>query len=695
VQQQPLRRLPDIVWFGLFVAGYYFAYRYGLAFSQKAAAPLWFPTPVLLCALICIPRRWWPLALAATLPIRLWTAVPPATPTWFLLATAAVDYTTALLAALLLRWLSPNPLRFETLRKFALYCLVAVFLAPALGSTAGALTRLALGSNYWVSWQEWFWGNALANLIVTPFIFYWVLRPGDLKEITGLRLVEAALLVTGLIVSLWMAFEPYGANSSFVVTRVYVPIAFLIWAGARFGVQGASGAIILFAIFAVRAALSGFGPFSANSPLAIATQMQHFLLFQAAPLYLVGVMSDASRRSEQSLRESERRFRSIADTAPVLIWVIDQNRRCRFVNKGWLNFTGRTLEQELGFGWREGVHPDDLDHVDPARGAFDLRQPFELEYRLRRHDGEYRWIMTRGVPRYGTDGEFLGYIGSAIDVTERKRIEEADRKLNHAARLATLGELTAVVSHEINQPLFSILSNAEAADALLQRDKPPVEELRRILADIHKDDLRASEVIRVVRTLTHRRTPQMAAVNLNELVSNVVRLMKADAARRRIEIRQQLGVNLPAVLGDESSLEQVILNLMMNGMDAMRDTPKEARQLTVSTTELEYGDLQIAVIDRGHGIAADKMSQLFESFFTTKPDGMGLGLSTSRQIVESHNGRIYAVNNPTGGATFYVTLPSINATRARDVESEPTRSGEPGVSLAKSRALDAEKAERI
>ncbi len=663
MERQSQRLMPGIVWFGLYLTAFYFANRYGLAFTQTAAVPVWFPGSVLLCALLCAPRRWWPVLLVAILPIRLWTTVSPPRPVWLLLATTAVDCGTAVLAALLLRRRLRNPLRFETLGQFGLYCLIAVFVAPAVGATFGALVMMGSGQSYWVTWEQWIWGNVSTHLLVTPFILYWVLSPPDrtiIPRASALRRLEAGLLLTGLPVVLWMVFEPAARGSTFGLTLMYAPIAFLIWAAARFGVRGISGAILLLALFAVRAALLRLGPFAGDSATFVAAHLQHFLLLPAGPLYLVGVMSDASRRSEQYLRDSERRFRDIADTAPVVIWTTDQDKNCRFVNKGWLDFTGRTLAQGLGLGWRLDVHPDDLDHVKGSIAAVDGRLPFELDYRLRRHDGEYRWIMTRGVPRYGTQGEFLGYIGSAIDVTERKRVEEAERQLHHAARLATLGELTAVVSHEINQPLFAILANTEAADILLQQDVPPIEEVRRILADISKDDLRASEVIRVVRPLTHKRTPNMGMINPNELVISIVRLVKADAARRRVEIRHELGANLPSVPGDESSLEQVILNLLINGMDAMRDTPPEsARLITVTTELLGYGDVQIAVADRGQGIAPDHMPQLFDSFFTTKPDGMGLGLSTARQIVQSHKGRIWAVNNTAGGATFYVTLPSV------------------------------------
>lgn len=661
MEKQPQRPLPAIAWFALFVTAFYFAYRYGLAFSHQGAAPFWLPGSVLLCGLLWTPPRWWPLLLAATVPIRLWSSHPLGTPIGSLLATTAVDGVAAMLAALLLRWRLADPLRFATLRDFGRYCLIAVILAPLVDSTLSTLVRAGWGAALWSGWEPWFWGKALANLIVPPFIFYWVLRPPAPAQLSRAQLAEAGLLLVGLPLSLWTAFYPPAGGSIVGLTSIYAPVACLIWAAARFGVRATSAAIVLFAAFVMRAASSRLGPFVDDSAQTVATHMQHFLLLPAVPLYLVAVLTDASRRSEQSLRESERRFREIADSAPVLIWTTDRDKNCNFLNKGWLDFTGRTLDQELGLGWRASVHPDDLAQVQSSIATVDGRLPIEHEYRLRRHDGEYRWILIRGVPRYGPGGEFLGYIGLGIDVTERKRLEEADRQLSHAARLATLGELTAVVSHEVSQPLFAILSNTEAADILLQQDPPPIAEVRQILADIYQDDLRASEVIRVVRTLTHKRTPAMGPINLNELVMSIVRLVKADAVRRRVEIRPELAAQLPPVVADESSLEQVLLNLLINSMDAMRDTAVGSRQITVTTRQTEDGSVQIAVADRGHGIAPENMPQLFDSFFTTKPDGMGLGLSTARQIVQSHKGRIWATNNQGPGATFFVTLPSVEA----------------------------------
>ena len=240
------------------------------------------------------------------------------------------------------------------------------------------------GASYWVTWEQWIWGNVSTNLLVTPFILYWVLPPGDRTNPrpSALRRLEAGLLLTGLPVVLWLAFEPSAFGSTFSLTLLYAPIAFLIWAAARFGVRGISGAMLLLAICAIRAALLRLGPFAGDSAVTVAAHLQHFLLLPAGPLYLVGVISDASRRSEQSVRESERRFRDIADTAPVFIWITDQDKNLSFLNKGWLDFTGRTLAQELGLAWRVDVHPDDLDHLKSSVAAVDGRLPFELEYSI-------------------------------------------------------------------------------------------------------------------------------------------------------------------------------------------------------------------------------------------------------------------------------------------------------------------------
>jgi signal transduction histidine kinase len=242
------------------------------------------------------------------------------------------------------------------------------------------------------------------------------------------------------------------------------------------------------------------------------------------------------------------------------------------------------------------------------------------------------------------------------DITDRKRAEESGRRLAHATRFAAVGELTAMVAHEINQPLTAILSNAEAGELMLRAEKPPLDDIREILADIRKDDLRADAAIRGIRSLSQRREFQPRPVDVNEMVAQVLRLIAGDALFRRVTVRRELAADLPTVMGDASYIEQVLVILIVNGMDAMKETPEGEREITVSTRHRPDASVEVAVRDRGHGISEKNMPQLFDSFFTTKADGMGLGLSIARSMIAVHGGRIWAENAPDGGAVFRFTL---------------------------------------
>jgi PAS domain S-box-containing protein len=379
---------------------------------------------------------------------------------------------------------------------------------------------------------------------------------------------------------------------------------------------------------------------------------------------LLGMFAEITerKRAEAKNSESDERFRNMANCAPVMMWMAGQDKLCEFFNQGWLAFTGRNMEQEIGNGWAQGVHPDDMQHcLGIYHSAFDAHQPFEMEYRLRRHDGEFRWVLDTGAPRFGANAEFLGYVGTAVDITDRKQAEESDRRVEHLQRLAVMGQLTATIAHELSQPLTAISNNVDTAAKLLsfarpRLGEPPLDELGEIISDIRADSGRARDVIYRIRNFVLKRELRMEPLELNSIVEDTLGLLAGDARRRGVQVRAELTPENPVVIGDRTQLQQVLINLAINGMDAMANTPRATRCLTVQTRSHGGDHVEVAVVDRGEGVASDHFPHLFESFFTTKREGMGLGLFLSRSIVESHQGRIWAENDPSGGAIFRFTV---------------------------------------
>lgn len=240
----------------------------------------------------------------------------------------------------------------------------------------------------------------------------------------------------------------------------------------------------------------------------------------------------------------------------------------------------------------------------------------------------------------------------AQDDAKRQQAEVA-----HAARLVLVGEMTASIAHEVNQPLSAILSNADAAEMLLSAAPPPIEEIRQILEDIRRDDLRAHEIVRNLRKLLTKRELQMEPVDLDEIARTALLLVKSDAARRGIAVNALLDGALPTVLGDPIHLQQVLLNLIVNAMDSMAEMPVDDRRLTVVTRRRDARSIEVSVIDTGTGVKTTELARLFDSFYTTKPHGMGLGLSIARAIVQTHGGNLWAQSNGARGATFTFTIP--------------------------------------
>jgi PAS domain S-box-containing protein len=502
------------------------------------------------------------------------------------------------------------------------------------------------------------------------------------------------------------------------------------------------------------------------------------------------------RRTESAVRESEARFRLMADSAPVMVWMAGVDGGRTYFSKQWLEFTGRRLEDQLGMAWAEDIHPDDRAQcLEIWRKRFEIREEFVLEYRLQRRDCEYRWVADRGVPRFSRHGTFHGYVGGSSDITELKAAHEAlletvklrgeifgslyghvaavDRagriiavneswsashkeeggrvlrppvgrdyladcraaaangdasaehqrttlqvvldgrarrasteyvsrsshderwyemtvepfhrsdggaivthiditrrrraeaearrereQLAHALRVTTLGELAASLAHEIHQPLAAILSNAQAAQLVLEKQAELDNEVRGALVDIVDDAKRAALVIRRLRALFRKdESAQRKPVDVNAIIIEVIGLVRGELELKHVAIDFDPGPGAPPVFGDAIQLQQVILNVIVNASEAMVGTDTPDPRVGVQTITTNQGTVEIIISDRGTGVAEAELERIFEPFVTTKTSGLGMGLSISRSIVQAHGGRIWATGRAGGGLTVNIELP--------------------------------------
>ncbi len=644
-----------------------------LRYPELGSAVLFVPYAVLTAVLVYSPlKQWiWYLLLAVATHIAVhWGGWPLS---WILMADVA-NVARALAATVLLRRFFHGPPRLDSLGDLLLFVLAAALVGPAVGATIGAANVVLHGASasYWLPWQQWFMSNALTGLVMLPMFLGAIegALKGDHSRLDRGRLAEAlwlggALGLTCIVAFLTPVLARWGGP-----LPLYAPLPVLVWTALRFGPAEVSLALTVVGFAAIWSADRGLGPFLASSPDDNVLVLQVFLLLTALPILCMAVVSSGRRRAL-------RLFRSLLASLQDQVAVLDARGCVLEVNDAWQRFVSSAPVHEFG---RAGIGEDFLVTCSEAAGRGNAnawralagvrrvldreRRRFEMEYDEER-GGRHEWYTLTVDALARADG---GAVVIRADVTASRQsqmeAEEQRRELSHLARVAMLGELSGALAHELRQPLASILSNAEAAKLLLGRQPLDSEEVAAILQDIVGENRRAGKVIERLRALLRRGETRLQEVDSGELLREVLDLARMELLSRRVIAMASVDPDLPPVLVDRVQLQQVLLNLVLNGSDAMSGTPLADRRLYLAARRAGPGEVHLSVRDRGTGIPAAMLERMFDPFVTSKAQGLGLGLSISRTIVSAHGGRLWAENNEDGGATVHCLLAAARRSEA-------------------------------
>ena len=438
-------------------------------------------------------------------------------------------------------------------------------------------------------------------------------------------------------------------------------------------------------------------PFEAEARLRRADGEYRLMLLRKVPLrdesgsivkwYGSATDIEDRKRAEDAVRRSEEHLRLVIDTTPAMIHSARPDGYLDFFNKRWLEYLGVSLDELLGWHWTHVIHPDDLAQlVDKWQTSLATGRPFEAEARLRRADGEYRLTLHRKVPLRDETGNIVKWYGSVIDIEDRKRAEEelkgseerhrviveaardavrqAQEDLSRVSRVVAMGELAAAIAHEVNQPLGAVVTNASASLRWLAGQPPNLEEAREAIERTVREANRASDVIRRIRALLQKGPPQMERLDVNAVIREVLTLAGNELLRGGVAVRTELASDIPNVLGDRVQLQQVLLNLILNGVDAMSTITDRPRELLLKSSRHPNGVL-IQVHDSGEGVDPRQADHIFEPFFTTKAQGIGMGLSVGRSIVEAHGGRLWFTPGSPHGVVFQFIVPKADTSDER------------------------------
>jgi PAS domain S-box-containing protein len=371
---------------------------------------------------------------------------------------------------------------------------------------------------------------------------------------------------------------------------------------------------------------------------------------------------DVLKKTESALQTRENELLGIVETIPSMLWSASPTGETTHLSQRCLEYCGASLEELVNRGWERYIHPDDLmETVKAFSRAMSTGESYRAIHRLRRADGDYRWHHAMGEPLRDPHGKIIQWYGLTIDIDERKRAEDHLRdtgvKLAKASRLATVAELAGSIAHELNQPLTSILANAQAAKRWLNAASPNVTEVNSSIERTIRDARAADETMQHIRALFKQESFEKKDVSIPDILREVVRIVQEDPRKRGVPIQCHFEESLPAIHVDQIQIQQVFINLIVNAIEALEG--QRVAPLVVLRAVTDSNGMLIQVIDNGPGVHDPE--QIFDAFMTTKEKGMGVGLAMSRSTVEAHGGRLWAENNKTGGATFNVALPLSHA----------------------------------
>jgi len=369
------------------------------------------------------------------------------------------------------------------------------------------------------------------------------------------------------------------------------------------------------------------------------------------------------KRSEEQLRTSELNLRRMTETIPEMLWSATPDGAIDYCNARVLDYTGLSQEEIKGSGWMKTIHPDDADDTERSwTHSVENGAPFRCEFRcLHASEGMYRWCVSSALPLRASDGDILKWYGTVVDFHDRRQAQEDLRntqaELAHVNRVMTMGELTASIAHEVSQPLAAAIASGDSCTAWLASEPPNLEKARVAASRMIQAATQANAIVQRVRAL-FKKTPSITtSVDMNELIEETMSFVHGEAQRKNVSFRAELDDALPRVSGDRVQLEQVILNLMMNGIESMAGLDSEPKRVLIRSALPNPGEILVSVADTGPGIDSQHAGRLFAPFFTTKPQGIGMGLPISRSIIEAHGGRLWAEKNEPRGAVFHFILP--------------------------------------